>query len=96
MLVLVLVLEKSEPYDTFARERRQDYVTGDTILQRTISALAEFEGFSSTSTSTSTITKMEYEQAKSKNDTPDRAVGHLEKKVFLCSSVPLCVICGSV
>ena len=43
--VIVLVLEKSEPYETFERERGPDNVTGDTILQQTDSALAEFEGF---------------------------------------------------
>ena len=40
VLVLVLVLEKIEPYETFERERGPDNITGDTILQQTDSALA--------------------------------------------------------
>ena len=44
VIVLVLVLEKSAPYETFERERGPDNVTGDTILQQTDSTLAECEG----------------------------------------------------
>ena len=66
MLVLVLVLENSEPYETFERECGPDHVIGDSILPQTDTARAEFEGLEHEH-------EHDYEKPCSKTETPGRA-----------------------